>query len=393
MDISEEISEIRQRIPVCQRMVYLNTGWSGPSPVSVVDAIKRRLDLEMVWGGASPDVVVSGRAVGTAAREAVAGLLNASPEEVCLTKNTTDGLNMVMNGLSWQAGDEIVSCDLEHSSVLVPSFFKQHRNGAVLKVVHLEPDEPRENILSKLEDALTDRTRLVFLSHIEYSSGLRQPVEEIRRITKDRGIMMLLDGAQTAGHIQLDMKAIDCDFYSIPGQKWLLGSEGVGALYIRQEMISQVEPVAVSGRAVLPHDAPDQFEPNTTSMDKFNVSSSSSALQAGLHEAISFIESIGVEAIEQRNLDLASTLKEALNETPGVTVLSPMDRQSSSGLVSFSIDGVGPADVVSYLWEEHRIAARRVAYPLGVRASLHFFNTPEEVNKLVEAVRQKAGSA
>ena len=176
-----EISEIRQQIPVCQRMTYLNTGWSGPSPVSVVDAIKRRLDLEMVWGGASPDVAESGRALRLEARQAVAGLLNASPDEVCLTKNTTDGLNMVMNGLSWHAGDEIVSCDLEHSSVLVPSFFKQLRNGAVLKVVHLEPDEPRENILAKLEDALTDRTRLVFLSHIEYSSGLRQPVEEIRR--------------------------------------------------------------------------------------------------------------------------------------------------------------------------------------------------------------------
>ena len=387
-----EISEIRQRIPVCSRMTYLNTGWSGPSPVNVVDAIKRRLDVELIGGPASPDVSESGRAVRVAARDAAASLLNASPDEVCITKNTTDGLNMVMNGLTWQAGDEIVSCDLEHSSVLVPSFFKQHRHGAVLKVVHLESNEPRENILSKLEDAITDRTRLVFLSHIEYSSGLRQPVEEIRRMTKDRGIMMLLDGAQTAGHIQLDMKAIDCDFYSIPGQKWLLGSEGVGALYIRRELISQVEPVAVSGGAVLPHEAPDRFEPNISTMDKFNVSSSSSALQAGLLEAISFIQSIGVDVIEQRDVDLASALKEGLNGIPGVNVLSPMERQSSSGLVSFSVDGVEPAEVVSYLWDEHRIAVRRVGYPAGVRASLHFFNTEEEVEKLVDAVRQKASA-
>ena len=388
-----DVREIRQQIPVCQRMVYLNTGWSGPSPVSVVDAIKRRLDVEMIGGPASPDVAESGREVRITARRAVAGLLNASPDEVCLTKNTTDGLNMVMNGLSWQPGDEIVSCDLEHSSVLVPSFFKQLRNGAALKVVHLEPNEPRENILAKLEDALTERTRLVFLSHIEYSSGLRQPVEEIRRITKDRGIMMLLDGAQTAGHIRLNMKEIDCDFYSIPGQKWLLGSEGVGALYIRKEMIPQVEPTAVSGGAVLPHDLPDQFEPNTESMDKFNVSSSSAALQAGLEEAINFIQSVGVDVIEQRNLNLATSLKETLAEIPRVSVLSPMERDISSGLVSFSIDGVDPAEVVSYLWAEHRIAARRVAYPPGVRASLHFFNTEEEVEKLAAAVRQQAESS
>ena len=388
-----DVTELRQQIPVCQRMVYLNTGWSGPSPVSVVDAIKRRLDYEMIQGPASPEVSESGRELQEVARQAVAGLMNAAPEEICLTKNTTDGLNIVMNGLPWRQGDEIVTCDLEHSSVLIPSYFKQRQQGVVVKVVHLESDESRENILGKLEDALTERTRLVFLSHIEYSSGLRLPVEEIRQMTKERGVMLLLDGAQTAGHIQLDMKELDCDYYSIPSQKWLLGSEGVGALYIREELIPQVEPVAVSGWAVLPHDLPDQLEPNTSSIDKFLLTSTSTALQAGLIEAIRFIQNVGVREIEERNLDLAASLKEALGETPGVRLLSPTDRQSSSGLVSFAIDGVEPEDTVSYLWEQHNIVARRVGFPLGVRVSLHFFNTPEEVDQLVEAVRQRAGAA
>ena len=385
-----DIDRIREQIPVCRRMVYVNSGWSGPSPVSVVEAIKARLDYEMEQGPTTPDVRESGREIQDQTRLAVANLLNAAPEEVCLTKNTTDGINIVINGLTWNQGDEIITCSLEHSSVLVPSYFQQWRHGAVVKVVALASDEGHDEILAKIESAITDRTRLVFLSHIQYSTGLRMPVEEIRRMTKDRGIMMLLDGAQTAGHIALDMKAIDCDFYAIPGQKWLLGSEGIGALYIRQDMIPQVQPVHVAGRAVMPHDGPEDMEPEIASIDKLKGSSTSTALQAGLLEAISFVQAAGMDEIEARDLDLASQLKQSLGETPGVKVLSPIERSGSSGLVSFAIDGMEPEDAVAKLWERDRIVARQVGFPHGIRVSLHFFNTEEEVGQVVEAVRRLA---
>ncbi len=387
-----DVANIRKSIPVCQRMVYLNTGWSGPSPVQVVDAIKARLDYEMEQGPTGAEVIRRAQEIREDARQRVAALLNASPDEICLTKNTTDGLNIVINGLPWQEGDEIITCSLEHSSVLVPSYFTQSRHGVKMRVLPMASNEPREDILSKIEGAINDRTKLVFLSHIEYSSGLRMPVNEIRSMTRDRGIWMLLDGAQTAGHISLDMRDIDCEFYSIPGQKWLLGSEGVGALYIRQDMIPTVAPTQVGGRAVVHYEEPVNIEPNIASMDKFLVSSTSTALQAGLVEAVKFIQDAGMAAIEERNLDLASSLKAALSDIPRVTVGSPMDRQSSSGLVTFNIDGVEPESLVSYLWEQHGIVVRRVEYPPSVRVSLHFFNTEEEVATLVEAVRQKAAA-
>ena len=385
-----EIDRIREQIPVCQRMVYVNSGWSGPSPVSVVEAIKARLDYEMDQGPTTPEVQESGREILDQARLAVANLLNATPGEICLTKNTTDGINIVINGLTWSRGDEIITCSLEHSSVLVPSYFQQWRHDAVVKVVPLASNEGHAAILAKIESAITNRTRLVFLSHIQYSTGLRMPVEEIRRMTKDRGIMLLLDGAQTAGHIALDMREIDCDFYAIPGQKWLLGSEGIGALFIRQDMISQVQPVHVAGRSVQPHEGPEDMEPETTSIDKFKGSSTSTALQAGLLEAIRFVQEEGMQEIEERDLDLASQLKQSLGETPGVKVLSPVERGVSSGLVSFAIDGVEPKDAVTRLWEQHRIVARPVGFPPGIRVSLHFFNTEEEVGQVVEAVRRMA---
>ena len=379
---------LREQIPVSQKMIYVNTGWSGPSPLSVTSAIKERLDYEMEEGPTSPDVYASGREIQSKAREAVAGLLNASPDEICLTSNTTEGLNIVVNGLRWREGDEIITCNLEHSSVLIPSYYQRHRHGAVVKVLPIAANAELDMILSKIESAITDRTRMIFLSHIQYSSGLRMPVKEIREMTKDRGILMLLDGAQTAGHIPLDMRKIDCDFYSIPGQKWLLGPEGVGALYIRKDMIPQVEPTSVGGRASLIHDDPYRFEVNTDSIDKFLVSSTSYPLRAGMVEAIRFIEEIGVGDIEKRNLYLAQHLKRELQMIPRVKILSPMPAARASGLVSFTIDGVDPKAFVEHLWSRHRIVARSVNYPPCVRVSIHFFNTRLEVNHVLEAIRK-----
>jgi len=382
-----DVTRLREQIPVCQRMVYVNTGWSGPKPVPVTGAIKERLDYEMEQGPTSPEVYESGREIQTRLREAVAQLLNASAEEICLTENTTEGLNIVINGLPWHEGDEIITCNLEHSSVLVPSYYQQRRHGVVVKVLSFATDEPWDVILGKIEASFTERTRLVFLSHIEYSCGLRMPVKEIRRLTRDQDVLLLLDGAQTAGHIPIDVKDIDCDFYAIPGQKWLLGSEGAGALYIRKELIPQVEPMKVAGRAALPLNDPYHFEANTSSIEKFHLTSASAALRAGMLEATRFIQEIGVEEIEGRNLDLAASLKYALQEIPGIKVLSPLERRSSCGLVSFAIDGVDPRAAVSHLWDRARIVCRSVGYPSGIRVSLHFFNTEEEVNRVVEAVR------
>ena len=385
-----DVARLREQFPVCQKLVYVNTGWSGPSPILVVNAIKERLDYEMEQGPTTVDVYESGRKIQAEALAAVAGLLNASTEEICLTDNTTSGLNIVINGLPWRSGDEIITCDLEHSSVLVPSYFQQRRHGVTVNVLPIATNETGDVILDKIREAMNDRTRLVFLSHIQYTCGLRMPVKEIRELTRDRGVLMLLDGAQTAGHIALDMRDLDCDFYSIPAHKWLLGSEGAGALYIRKDLVSQVEPVHVSGGAVVSDGHSSPFEPNTASMGKFRTTSTSAALRAGMLEAIKFAQEVGVKDIERRNLDLAESMKQALQETPGVRLLSPMDRESSCGLVSFTIDGVDPKEAVSRLWEQHQIVARSVSFPSCIRVSLHFFNTEGEVDKVVEAVRRLA---
>ena len=143
-----DIARLRAQIPTTGRMTYLNTGWAGPSPTSVVNAIEDRLEYESYEGPASYEVVESGKALDRRAKEAVAGLVNASPQEVLLTANTSEGLHVVMTGLPWREGDEIITCELEHPAVLLPAYHLQPRVGVRVKVLALEPDEAHESILA-----------------------------------------------------------------------------------------------------------------------------------------------------------------------------------------------------------------------------------------------------
>ncbi|MFQ5873604.1 MAG: aminotransferase class V-fold PLP-dependent enzyme [Dehalococcoidia bacterium] len=381
-----DIGQLREQIPACSRTIYMNTGWSGPSPVSVVQAVKERLEYESYEGPTSQPVLDSGGELRLKVREAVAQLLNVSAPEVCLTQNTTEGLNIVLNGFPWQGGDEIVTFDIDHSSVLVPCLYLQRRCGVRIRAVSLGPSDDWETILSKVEDALTARTRMLVFSHVQYSSGLRMPVEELRSLTRSRETYMLLDGAQTPGHISLDLESLGADFYSIPAHKWLLGPDGAGALYIRKDLIRRIEPTYVAYQAVESTEEPIRYEANSESMDKFDLTTTSVPLTAGFLEAVRFIREVGVEQIEARNRELAASLKARLSEVPGITILSPEDGPGVTGLTTFRIEGVDPAGEVERLWLEHRIVTRCVESLHGIRISLDFFNTEEEIGSLVDAL-------
>ena len=385
-----DVEKIRSQIPVLEHTVYMNTGWSGPPPRRVAQAMKDRIDLELEQGTTMPEVLASGMEIQAQAREAAAGILNATVDEVLVTRNTTEGLNIVLSGLDWKQGDEIIICDMEHGSVIAPAQLTGQRYGLAVKVVDLDYRDSSETILTKIESAFTPKTRMVFISHILYTTGRRMPAEEISKLARDRGVLFMLDGAQTGGHIELDMARSGFDFYSIPGQKWLLGYEGSGALFIRRDHLERVHPAHTGGRAVVrPVDA-HNFQPIPDTMEKFLGGSASVPVQAAFLEATKFIEEIGIHNIEERNLDLADSAKAKLSDIPGVTVLSPSERRDSSGLVSFSVEGQTPVSVVERLWENHRIVVRQVNHPEGVRASLHFFNTEQEVDLLVGGTRELA---
>lgn len=381
-----DIEKLRSQIPVTQNVVYMNTGWSGPSPTPVVDAIVKRLEVESTLGPASPQVLESGRQTRQDLREALATFLHVSPLELTLTQNTTEGQNIVMNGLDWKPGDEVITFSLEHNSVLVPCYYLERRHGTVTKVLPLEPAEDQESIVAKVEAAITPRTKLLFMSHIQFKSGLRMPVEQLQELARFKGVLTLIDGAQGVGHIDLDLGELGVDFYAMPGHKWMMGPDGVGSLYIREELIPRVQPMKVSGHAVDSGHGYHDFVGKPQDIQKFELTTTNDALWAGYRAAIRFKEQLQFGEAEEHSLKLASRAKAALAGIPGASITSPLEGPGCTGLVTFSVAGWEPKDLVDTLEGQEQISIRAVSDPANVRMSLAFFNTEDEVDRVAAAV-------
>ena len=381
-----DLDAIRKQLPATQKAIYLNTGWDGPSPLPVNEAITAQLEYEAQEGPTSPPVVERRRAIFAEAREAVASLLQVSPQEVTLTDNTTTGINIVINGFPWSPGDEILTCTLEHGSGLVPVYLAAQRHGLKTRIVSLDTHDSAETIVTKFAEAFTSRTRLLSLSHIMYTTGLLVPMKELCALAHDHGALVLVDAAQSVGQMPLNLRELGCDFYALPGQKWLLGPDGTGALYVKEELIPHLEPVFVSAHAVTTYDHAGNYDPNPAAIEKFELTTRSAPLFAGLSTAIRFLEEVGLEAIRERVLSLTQWVKDELTAIPGVTLYSPASPELSSALVTFGIDGQPPDEVKDTLWERHRIICRTISDPPSIRVSVNFFNTEAELKELLKAV-------
>ena len=383
-----DVTHLRNQIPATRKVTYLNTGWSGPNPQAVLDKIKEWLDFEAYEGPTAPHVLERHRQLQSETRQAVGRLINASPEEITLTQNTTEGINIILNGMAWRAGDELVTTNLEHSSGIVPCYYLARRKRVKVRIVDMIGVNTPSLILERLEAAITPKTRLIVLSHIMYLNGLCLPLKEIQSLAHDRHIPVLVDAAQSVGQMPLDMKDLGCDFYSLPGHKWLLGPDGTGALYISKELIPQIQPFKVGHHAVSSYDLKGNWEPETQSIRKFELTTSSDPLLAGLIAAIDFLMGIGLQAIQERVCFLSTLAVERLSSIPPLTITSPRHPQLVSGLVSFSAAGADPQQVVTHLWEHSKIVSRWVNDPPGVRLSLDFFNTEEEISRLVACLKE-----
>ncbi|MBR62149.1 MAG: hypothetical protein CL904_05785 [Dehalococcoidia bacterium] len=385
-----DVKKFRSLMPNINDMTYLNTGWSGPSPIYVVDAIKSRLELESFNGPTSPEILESGQEIMSDSKVLVSKLFNCMPEEILLTDNTTDGINLILNGLPWKPGDEIVLCDLEHPSILLPAYNLQSSKGVRLRMVSIDLRSNHNDIKQSFASSITGRTRLVMFSHIQYSTGLRMPVSAIASIAHKVGSRVLVDGAQGPGHIRLDMDALGVDFYSSPGQKWLLGPDQTGALFIRHNLIPEVQPSRIGFGFSSDFNLEGRFDAVTDSIDKFSMSTTSAPLRAGYNAAITKILEFKMSNIERRNLELSQILKDKLVSVNGVNILSPLEGSECSALTTFQVNGVSPSDGTLQLWKNDRIVIRAIESQKGMRVSTSFFNTEDEIHKLVDAISRLA---
>lgn len=390
MVASAEVQSIRAEIPATASLAYLNTGWQGPCPRSVIAAVQETFAMEAEAPTAPPANEKRLR-TSRSARRALADLISATPQELSLQQNTTEGINIVVSGLGLKPGDEVITCSLEHPSVVVPFYYSRERYGVTARIVALSAHDSAADILARFEETLTPATKLIVLSHVTYASGQLLPIREICRLAHDRSAYLLLDAAQSVGQMPVDVGELECDFCAFSGHKWLLGPAATGALYVRRDLIQQLEAPKVAHHAADYYNFQGEFRPRVDAIDKFELTTVSVPLLAGLVAAIDFIQGIGLEAVRQRALHLARYATRGLARVPGVRLVSPASEEAvASGLVSFSLPSVPPEVMTACLWERGRIVARTVLDPSCTRLSLHVFNTEAEVDSALAIVEEVA---
>ncbi|MFZ2422508.1 MAG: aminotransferase class V-fold PLP-dependent enzyme, partial [Anaerolineae bacterium] len=235
------LDQIRQELPAVQRAVYLNTGSNGPLPRAAAVAMAEAAARELNEGRIVPTAWQVFSETKIRLREDFAALLHAPPTSVALTHSTTEGVNLALWGLNWQAGDEVITTTLEHPGVTVPLTLLRQRAGVTVRFAEVGLGQA-ERVLDALSRAFTRRTRLVALSHVSYSSGAVFPLAEIVELAHRHGAWVLVDAAQSLGAIPVDVTALGVDFYACSGQKWLCGPEGAGALYVHPDRFDDLLP-------------------------------------------------------------------------------------------------------------------------------------------------------
>ena len=357
---------------------YLQTGSLGPTPRPVLEqAIAFWRELERnptaVGYGAQEQAMDE-------VRHRAAGFLGCGTDELVLTRCTTDGMNQVAQGLRLSAGDRVLTTDQEHPGGRSCWDYLARTAGVGIDVVPIAPEaHDPEAIVAAFARAITPRTRVLSFSHLLSSTGLRMPVRALSLLARDRGCLAVVDGAQAAGGIAVDVKALGCHAYATSGHKWMLGPKGTGLLYLSAELGDRVDPIQLqAGRAA------------------YSASSGVTSLPSvlGLGAAIDYVEAIGIGAIEAHNLRLRERVRAGLARLPRVMLVGAPDGPQATPLVSYRLPPAVEAHrLYQALLERHQVMVKVVPgnWFNGQRISTHLFNTEADVDALLEALAAELG--
>lgn len=396
--MAKNVEEVRNDMPFLRTgVIYLDNAATTPTPDPVIDAmIEYYHEYSANVGRGLYRATRRATDKFEAVREKIARVINARPGEIAYTKNTTEAINIVAQGLDLKQGDKVITSIFEHHSNLLPWQRLERERGVELELV----GSSKECLLepSEFEAAIDKRTRLIATHHVSNAVGSIQPVEEIGKLAREHEVLYLVDAAQSVGHMSVDVRKIGCDFLAAPGHKGLLGPQGTGFLYASEGVIAELEPLLVGGGVVEETgshsskliEPPQVFDAGTPNIPGI----------IGLGRACDYVLEIGFEKIAERERKLTEQVLE-IGDIGLVEIHGPRDLSRRGGVVSFNIEGLGHHDVATMLDELANIAVRsghHCAQPtmrhLGVngtvRASVHYYNLEQEIEKFVEVVGQIA---
>jgi len=362
------VAKIREDyFPVTKTTTFLDIANHSPPCVPVQEAIR---DYLLDWDRLD-------RRGDQRTEETVAlwaKLVGCSPDEACSQPNTSSGLATVAESLGFGEGDNVIVNDLENPANLYP-WIAQRRRGVEVRVVRGRRGAVR---LDDLEKAIDDKTKAVSISHVEWLTGARHDLRPIAELAHEHGAFFVVDGIQAAGALKVDVKRESVDFYADGAYKWLIGCSGAGFLYIKKEIIPELEPIQYGYRAVEKHDLEEPMLKDNAK--KFELGEPSYLSTIGTKAAIELILNLSPSAIEARVLKLSQRLYDGL-EHLGVMIASPREKELRSGVVSFTTRD--PEATFRYLKEDYFFLSLRSA---GIRVAIDFYNTEEEIDRLLSAL-------
>ncbi len=387
---AEVFARLRGELLFPRDVAYCNTGTLGSSPREVLDAMVgglRRTEATLPdWPYFQADgEPLTGYQPLLAVRTAAARFLGAEPDEIAITQNATMGMNMLGNGLDWQAGDEVLTTDQEHGGAVSIFRLMAKRRGIVVKELPLAGAVlgGPEGIAAMFRAAATPRTRAIMASHITSGFGILMPVVELIALARERGALSFIDGAQAVGQIRVNVRELGCDAYVASPHKWLMAPKGTGLLYVKRAVQSKFWTTLASY----------QWENHEQGAFRFmQYGTGSTALIDGLTAALALAERNTMDRVERWDLMLTKRLREGLAKIPRAVLSSPADPRLASAITTFRVEGVPARDLQNALWEK-KIRVRAQSDANGVRLSAHVCIGPDDIDRVLGVVAGLASSA
>ncbi len=370
---------VKEQFTINPRLIILNAANLCPSPHTVRETLFRLSD------NLNRDVSFQNRAkfgeLREDARRKLAAYMGASEDEIAIVRNTSEANNIIVGGLELNLGDEVVVFDQNHPTNNVAWDVRASRFRFTVKRVGLKsPPDSVDEIFGTFRSALSANTRVLAFSDVSNSSGVRLPAKELCSLARERGIYTHIDGAQSFGALSVDLHDLGCDSYAASAHKWFVGPKEAGLLYVRKERIPEIWPGVVGlGWG-------NEAETSARGARKFEtLGQRDDAAIAAFGSTVDYLNLIGCERVEARVLELAATLKEGIKTIPGATPSTSAKPELSAGVCITGFDGKDSRKIFEKLYTEHGIAGAPTG---GIRLCPHIYNTMDEIERAVSALRQ-----
>lgn len=364
-------------------LIHLNTASLGATPRAVLDRVVEAWHalesdpVRMAYYQADDDTVLY---AAEKVRERAAGFLGCDPDELLITRCTTDGMNNIAQAIRWKAGDRVLTTDQEHHGGSLGWEYQAERRGAAVDKIAIAPDDhDHAVIVRRFADAITPATRVISVSHVITSTGLRMPIVEISALAREHGVLCVVDGAQAVGGFPVDVKALGCHAYATSGHKWLMGPKGTGLLYVARDAWPAISPIQWQEA--------HRYGANSAGVGPL-------PLVIGLGAAIERLQAMGMAEVERHGLALRNRAYAGLKRIARLRVVSPPPGPHATAMVACTLpDGIDSKVLRDALLRKHNVVVKMIEKQWfnGIRISPHVLNTEANIDAALEAIRVELG--